>query len=114
MIKKKGHSIWKWFDEIFAYKYHAYHLLNVPITEQKYIVNIAISKTIDVSEPWIIITNGDPKRAIKDYGYRFGGIESVFKNQKLSQHWDNFCYTNFFKIPTFYDKSLFYMELLSI
>ena len=80
--KKEGHSIWKWFDEIFAYKYHAYHLLNVPITEQKYIVNIAISKTIDVSEPWIIITNGDPKRAIKDYGYRFGGIESVFKNQK--------------------------------
>ena len=30
----------------------------------------------------ILVTNGSLKRAIKDYSYRFGGIESVFKNQK--------------------------------
>ena len=33
-------------------------------------------------EPWIIATNGDSRHAIKDYGYRFGGIECLFKNQK--------------------------------
>lgn len=30
----------------------------------------------------IFVTNGNSKRAIKDYSYCFGGIESVFKNQK--------------------------------
>lgn len=30
----------------------------------------------------IFVTNGNSKRAIKDYSYHFGGIESVFKNQK--------------------------------
>ena len=35
-----------------------------------------------VKELWIIATNGDPKRAIKDYGYRFGAIETIFKSQK--------------------------------
>ena len=100
--KKEGHNIWKWFDEIFAYKYHAYHLSNVPITESKYLVNIAISKTIGVSDSWIIITNGNPKRAIKDYGYRFGGIESIFKNQK----------SNGFYLESTYNASLKYFETI--
>ena len=32
--------------------------------------------------PWIIATNGDPRRAVKDYSYRFGAIVSMFKSQK--------------------------------
>ena len=80
--KKEKHNIWKWFDDLFAYQYHANYLFDIPITEKLYKVNIAISKKLDVNEPWLIVTNGDPKRAIKDYGYRYGGIETVFKNQK--------------------------------
>ncbi len=80
--KKEKHEIWKWFDDLFAYKNHANYLFNVPITERKYIVNIAISKSDGVKESWLIVTNASPKRAIKDYGYRFGAIETVFKNQK--------------------------------
>lgn len=30
----------------------------------------------------MIATNGEPNRAIRDYSYRFGGIETLFKNQK--------------------------------
>lgn len=45
-------------------------------------VNIVISPRKDVNEPWIIATNSDVTRAIKDYSYRFGAIESLFKNQK--------------------------------
>lgn len=30
----------------------------------------------------VIATNGDYKHTIMDYGYRFGGIETLFKNQK--------------------------------
>ena len=80
--KKEGHDIWKWFDDLFAYEYHANYFYDIPITDSKYKVNIAISKKHDVSEPWLIVTNGDPTRAIKDYGYRFGAIECLFKNQK--------------------------------
>ena len=43
---------------------------------------IVLSKKHGTNDPWIIVTNGDPKRAIKDYGYRFGGVETVFKAQK--------------------------------
>ena len=42
----------------------------------------AISQRNGTSDSWLIVTNGNPKRAIKNYGYRFGGIESLFKNQK--------------------------------
>ncbi len=80
--KKEGHDICKWFDDLYAYEYHAHYLFDIPITEKRYHVNIAISQKHDVEEPWLIVTNGDPKRAIKDYGYRYGGIETVFKNQK--------------------------------
>lgn len=55
---------------------------DVNITEKAYTTNLVISKRDNVKEPWIIVTNGNPQRAIKDYGYRFGGIETIFKNQK--------------------------------
>ena len=42
--------------------------------------NIVISNSADTDEPWILATNKNPTRAIKDYGYRFGDIESIFKN----------------------------------
>lgn len=80
--KKEGHKIWKTLEDLQAYRYHSNLFYDVEITDNKYVVNIAISKSQDIPDPWIIVTNGDPKRAIKDYGYRFGAIESVFKNQK--------------------------------
>ena len=80
--KKEEHEIWKWFYDLYAYEYHAHYLFDIPITDKRYHVNIAISQKHDVEEPWLIVTNGDPKRAIKNYGYRYGGIETVFKNQK--------------------------------
>jgi hypothetical protein len=80
--KKEGHKIWKTTGDLFAYEYHSNLFNDIELTESKFKVNIAISKKQDVAEPWIIATNGDTKRAIKDYGYRFGGIEPLFKNQK--------------------------------
>ena len=80
--KKEGHMVWKFLDELFAYKYHSNLFNDIFLTENKFKVNIAISKTMDVKESWIIVTNGPANRAIKDYGYRFGSIECLFKNQK--------------------------------
>ncbi len=55
---------------------------NVLITNDRFKTNIVISDSIDTKTPWIIATNGDLNRAIKDYSYRFGAIECVFKSQK--------------------------------
>lgn len=80
--KKEGHYIWKTVGELQSYQFHSNWYDDVYLTDSKYKVNIAISKRDGVDEPWIIATNGDTKQAIKDYGYRFGAVESVFKNQK--------------------------------
>lgn len=80
--KKEGHEISKTLGDLPAYEYHANHFLNVPITDDKFYTNVVLSKKHGVDEHWIILTNGDYKRAIKDYGYRFGSIETLFKQQK--------------------------------
>ena len=80
--KKEGHKVWKFLDEITPDKYHSKSFNDILLTDNSYKTNIVISKRVDVSEPWIIVTNGSTRRTIKDYGYRFGSIESVFKNQK--------------------------------
>lgn len=69
-------------DNLKKYKNYSTYYKNAELTENKYKTNIVISDSKDTSTPWILATNGDVKRAVKDYSYRFGGIESVFKNQK--------------------------------
>lgn len=80
--KKEGHKIWKFIEDVKPLMYHSRIFRDVLLTNYSYKTNIVISKKDNVDEPWIIVTNGDPKRAIKDYGYRFGSIETLFKNQK--------------------------------
>lgn len=63
-------------------KYHATVHKNVFITDKRFKTNIVYSNSIDTNTPWIIITNKNTSNAIKDYGYRFGSIECIFKNQK--------------------------------
>ena len=100
--KKEGHKVWKILDELKAYQYHSNSFKDIEITDKKYVVNIAISQKHGVTEPWIIVTNGDTKRAIKDYGYRFGAIECLFKNQK----------SNGFRLESTVNASLKYFENL--
>ena len=80
--KKEGHHVWKWTADLKSYQFHSNWYDDVLLSENEYKVNIAISKREGHDEPWIVVTNGSSKQAIKDYGYRFGGIECVFKSQK--------------------------------
>ena len=80
--KKDDEKVWKSLGDLQKYKFHATHYNEIELTENRYTTNIVISDSIDTDTPWILATNGDYKRAIKDYSYRFGGIETVFKNQK--------------------------------
>ena len=81
-VKKEGHVIQKDIGELSFFKYKSTTYRDIPLTDERYLTNIVFSDWSEVEEPWIIATNGDPNRAIKDYSYRFGGIESLFKNQK--------------------------------
>ena len=55
---------------------------SVRITSFKFPTKLAVSKTATHKEPFFILTNGNTREAIKHYGYRFGSIEFIFKNQK--------------------------------
>ena len=55
---------------------------SVRITKSKYPTKLAVSKTKSHKEPFFILTNGNTREAVKHYGYRFGSIEFIFKNQK--------------------------------
>lgn len=80
---KEGHKIRKQTGNLPSYISRARYYNDVDLYEDKSLTtNIVISKSKGVKEPWILATNGNNKRAIKDYGYRFGGIETIFKNQK--------------------------------
>lgn len=49
-----------------------------------YISKLTICKSKDHQERWFLISNVNPTRAKKFYGYRFGGIETIFKHQKTN------------------------------
>ena len=80
--KKEKHKIWKWLDEIPNYEWHSICYDDILLTDDKYSCKLVYSKRHGTDDPWILATNGDYKHTIIDYGYIFGGIETLFKNQK--------------------------------
>lgn len=63
-------------------KYHSVIHKDIFITESRFKTTIVYSSTCNTKDPWIIATNGDHKKAIKNYSYRFSSIETMFKAQK--------------------------------
>ena len=59
----------KFFDEVY-------------ITQKHFRTKLAISKYDGHNEALYILTNGNTRQAVKHYGFRFGSIETIFKNQK--------------------------------
>ena len=75
-------------SEIKPFVHKSKLLENIIFTQtEKHKVNIAISPSKDTDDPWYIVTNLDPKRAIKFYSYRFGGIEPFFRHQKSNGYY---------------------------
>ena len=54
----------------------------VLITKNRYKTKLAVSKLDTHKEAFYIVSNGNIEEAIKNYSYRFGSIEFIFKNQK--------------------------------
>ncbi len=72
----------KSISQINPFIYHSKFYKDISVSYKRYRMNLAISKSVNHKEPFYILTNGDPKRAVKDYSYRFGAIEFGFKSQK--------------------------------
>lgn len=69
-------------SEIKAKKSEDQFYDEVLITRNKYNSKLAVSKLDTHKEAFYILSNRDIKEAIKNYSYRFGSIEFIFKNQK--------------------------------
>lgn len=63
------------------HKYSAKVFENAFYTKSMFPTNIVVSNYSNSLEPWYIITNDNPSRAIRNYSYRFS-IECIFKSQK--------------------------------
>ena len=69
-------------SDIEPYFSKSMYFESVRITSFKYHTKLVISKSDSHKEPFFILTNGNTREAVKHYGYRFGSIEFIFKNQK--------------------------------
>lgn len=58
---------------------------DVEITKYNFPTKLAVSKSKSHKEPFYILTNGNSREAVKSYGYRFGAIEFIFKNEKTNR-----------------------------
>ena len=56
----------------------------VTIVKHRYDTKKAVSKKEGHEEAIYVLTNGKVKEGIKNYSYRFGSIECIFKNQKTN------------------------------
>lgn len=56
----------------------------VTIVSHRYETKMAVSKKEGHEEAIYVLTNGEVEEGIKNYGYRFGTIECIFKNQKTN------------------------------
>lgn len=56
----------------------------VRITRHNYLSKLAVSKKEGHEEAIYVLTNGKVEEGIKNYSYRFGSIECIFKNQKTN------------------------------
>ena len=79
---KENHKVWMKISDLPHYVHHSAIYKNLEFTRNKFIYHLVYSKSKDHKEPWLLITNGDPRKAKAFYGYRFGSIEFLFKSQK--------------------------------
>ena len=68
--------------DIRPLKYSSKVVSNVFYTKNLFKTNIVVSNYSNTDEPWYLVTNDDTSRAIRNYSYRFGSIECIFKSQK--------------------------------
>ena len=72
----------KHLRDIKPHKYASVVRRDVLFTRKLFKTNIVVSNYSNTSDPWFLITNDNTSRAVRNYSYRFGSIECIFKSQK--------------------------------
>lgn len=78
----KGIFVTSHLRDIKPKKYCAKVLSDVFYTRKLFKTNIVVSASSNTTDPWYLVTNDDTSRAVRNYSYRFGSIECIFKSQK--------------------------------
>ena len=72
----------KHLRDIKPCKYSAKVLNDVFYTRNNFKTTIVVSRSSVTGDAWYLVTNDIPSRAVRNYSYRFGSIECIFKSQK--------------------------------
>lgn len=80
--KYEKNKAWMSLSKLPKLVYHSRSFNDIEIFNERYKTNLVINSSNGHKETWYLLTNGNPKRAVKDYAYRFGAIECMFKSQK--------------------------------
>lgn len=72
----------KQLKDIHPHIHDSVVLNDVLFTRKLFKTNIVVSRSCVTGESWFLITNDVTSRAVRNYSYRFGSIESIFKSQK--------------------------------
>ena len=80
----RGFLVKKHLRDISPLSHSSRVLKDVFFSRKMFKTNIVISRGISTDDVWYIVTNDNTSRAIRNYSYRFGSIECIFKNQKTN------------------------------
>lgn len=80
----KNTNIWK-FNRISKIQISYNKIFKYKDTKAEYETNFVISDYVDAKKTLVLTTNKNLNRAIIDYSYRFGEIESIFLNQNSNR-----------------------------
>ena len=80
--KKEKHEIYKRFTDLPIQKHHALYYKDIPFGSFQFKCNLSIARGKLSDDPWFILSNIEPNKALREYAHRFGAIECLFKNQK--------------------------------
>lgn len=81
---KEKNEIYKRFIDLPIQKHHALYYEDIPFESFKFKCNLSIARGKLSNDPWFILSNIEPNKALREYAHRFGAIECLFKNQKTN------------------------------
>lgn len=81
---KEKHNVYKHFYDLPIQKHHAQYYENLSLGSFNFKCNLSIARGKLSDDPWFILSNIEPNKALREYAHRFGAIECLFKNQKTN------------------------------
>ena len=84
--EKENHFVYKRFSHLKVLKNKSLYYENILVGSDSFKCNLSISRSsISTDDDYcFILSNIDPKKAIREYSHRFGAIECLFKSQKTN------------------------------